>query len=194
MEQYRTLEIKLQHAEDLASVILFRKMAVYAVVSISDEQNNSIHKAKSPVDGDGHTNPTWNFPMKFKVGEAALQMNCLTLRFKLVCQRMTYFGDVDVGDVEVPIKELLDSPTSAGADGWRCASHPVTKPGGIPDHKARLTFSYKFGEKTGSPAPPGSSSSNGTDWRPFTDAGVKIVEAFLKFVIDLDGQQNNQNA
>ncbi|KAH6769717.1 hypothetical protein C2S52_014520 [Perilla frutescens var. hirtella] len=142
----RTLEIKLEHAEDLSSVKFIGKMAVYAVVSVSDEHNDVLSlKNKSPVDHEGDTAPTWNFPMKFKVDEAALKMDCLTLRFKLVCRWC--LGDTDVGDVEVSLKDLFDHPV-ADTDGWRCMSQPVRKPDGIP--QGRLSFSYKFTHSTNS--------------------------------------------
>ncbi|KAL0457391.1 UNVERIFIED_CONTAM: protein SRC2 [Sesamum latifolium] len=108
----RTLDITLQYAKDLNKVNFITKMDVYAVVSISGGDKNSKQKTKTPVDHDGDDNPTWNFPMKFTVDEAALQMNRLTLDFKLICERA--LGDKDVGEVHVPIKELLDSPAKPG--------------------------------------------------------------------------------
>ncbi|KAL8485025.1 hypothetical protein ACS0TY_027358 [Phlomoides rotata] len=140
----RNLEITLQSAKDLASVNLFTKMDVYAVVSISGGDKNSKQKTKTPVDHDGDANPTWNFTMKFTVDEAALQMNRLTLDFKLVCERA--LGDKDVGEVRVPIKELLDSPVKAGGDGKQFVSYQVRKPSGKP--KGQLAFSYQFSGKT----------------------------------------------
>lgn len=139
----RNLEITLQSAKDLASVNLFTKMDVYAVVSISGGDKNSKQKTKSPVDHDGDANPTWNFSMRFTVDEAALQMNRLTLDFKLVCERA--LGDKDVGEVCVPLKELIDSPVKAGGDGKQFVSYQIRKPSGKP--KGQLAFSYKFSEK-----------------------------------------------
>lgn len=146
--EYRTLEITLQDAKDLNKVNLFTKMDVYAVVSISGGDKKSKQKTKTPVDHDGDANPAWNYPMKFTVDEAALQMNRLTLDFKLVCERA--LGDKDVGDVCVPIKELIDSPAKGGAEAKRIVSYQVKKPSGKP--KGQLTFSYQFGEKTVGPA------------------------------------------
>ncbi|KAL3812871.1 hypothetical protein ACJIZ3_014139 [Penstemon smallii] len=148
----RTLEITLQYAKDLNKVNLITKMDVYAVVSISGGKNKSNQKTKTPVDHDGDANPNWNFPMKFTIDEAALQQNRLTLDIKLVCERA--LGDKDVGEVNVPIKELLDSPAKgSAADGKQFVSYQVRKPGGQP--KGQLNFSYKFGNKsTGATASP----------------------------------------
>lgn len=167
--EYRTLEITLQSGKDLNKVNLISKMDVYAVVSISGGDKSSKQKTRTPVDHDGDANPTWNFPMKFTVEEAALQMNRLVLDFKLVCERA--LGDKDVGEVSVPIKELLDSPAnSAAAGGKQFVSYQVRKPSGKP--KGQLTFACKFSEKTApavsappyaAPAPVGKA-----DYEPYT--------------------------
>ncbi|XP_051127861.1 protein SRC2-like [Andrographis paniculata] len=147
--EYRTLEVILQSGMDLNKVNLFTKMDVYVVVSISGGDVNQIQKTKSPVDHDGDANPNWNFPMKFTIDEALLQMNRLALNFKLICQRA--LGDKDVGDVTIPIKELLDSQSKGGAaDGKKTASYQVRKPSGKP--KGQLTFSYNLSEKSTSAA------------------------------------------
>ncbi|KAL1548443.1 DNA-directed RNA polymerase [Salvia divinorum] len=150
--EHRTLEIMLQSGIDLNKVNLISKMDVYAVVSISGGDKSSKQKTRSLVDHDGDANPTWNFTMKFTVDEAALQMNRLTLDIKLVCERA--LGDKDVGEVSVPIKELLDSPAPAAADGKKFLSYQVRKPSGKP--KGQLTFSCKFSDKiaTAASAPP----------------------------------------
>ncbi|KAH6808715.1 hypothetical protein C2S51_026498 [Perilla frutescens var. frutescens] len=141
--EYRNLEITLQSAKDLNNVNLISKMDVYAVVSISGGDKSAKQKTKTPVDHDGDANPTWNYQMNFKVDEAALQTNRLTLDFKLVCERG--LGDKDVGTVSVPIKELLDSPAKNAAEGQQFVSYQVRKPSGKP--KGQLSFSYKFSDK-----------------------------------------------
>lgn len=134
--EYRTLDITLISAKGLNNVNLFSKMDVYAVVSIAggDPRGNQ----KSPVDKDGGTNPTWNFPMKFTVDETAAQQNRLTLVVKLRSERD--LGDKDIGEVHVPIKELLGEHKSE-----QFLRYQVRKPSGKP--KGELNLSYKFGEK-----------------------------------------------
>jgi len=143
MEQ-RTLEITLVGAKDLKQVNLISKMDVYAVVSISGGHANA--QLRSPVDSVGNRNPNWNFPMKFTVDAAAAEQNRLTLVFKLRCQRA--LGDRDIGEVHVPVKELLDG----AGDGKHIqfVRYQVRKPSGKP--KGELNFSYKFGEKTAAKA------------------------------------------
>nr|GME12740.1 protein SRC2-like [Ipomoea batatas] len=141
MEQ-RTLEINVMSAKDLNKVNLISKMDVYVVVSISGGDEKSNQKAKTPVDRLGDTNPSWNSPMKFTIDEAAARQNRLNLLFKVRCDRA--LGDKDIGEVWVPIKELLDSPATGGS-GKQFVSYQVRKPSGKP--KGQLTFSYQFGEK-----------------------------------------------
>ncbi|XP_019181114.1 PREDICTED: protein SRC2-like isoform X2 [Ipomoea nil] len=140
--EHRTLEINVMSAKDLNKVNLISKMDVYVVVSISGGDKKSNQKAKTPVDRLGDTNPSWNSPMKFTIDEAAARQNRLTLVFTVRCDRA--LGDKDIGEVWVPIKELLDSPAAAGS-GKQFASYQVRKPSGKP--KGQLTFSYQFGEK-----------------------------------------------
>ncbi|KAL2530596.1 Calcium-dependent lipid-binding (CaLB domain) family protein [Forsythia ovata] len=151
MEQ-RILEINSMAGKDLNKVNIITKMAVYAVVSISGGDKKSKQTTKTPVDRDGDTNPTWNFPMKFTVEEAALRQERLTLDFKLVCERA--LGDKDIGEVHVPIKEFLHSPAAASVGNYgrqqQFVSYQVRKPNGQP--KGQITFSYKFAEKVGGAA------------------------------------------
>lgn len=135
-------------AKDLNKVNLISKMDVYVIVRIAGGTENDSQKKKTPV-AHGDTSPTWKFPMKFTVDEAAARQNRLSLVFTLRCERA--LGDKDVGEVYVPMKELLDSP--AGGDGKQLfVSYQVRKPSGKP--KGQLTFSYKFAEKVAGPAAP----------------------------------------
>lgn len=140
MEQ-RTLEINVISAKDLKNVNLFSKMDVYAVVSISGDSQLPEQKTRTPVDRDGGTNPTWNFPAKFTIHVGPVQLNRLNLVFKLRCDRA--LGDKDIGEVNVPIKELLDS--MGDGKSMQFVSYQVRKPSGKP--KGELNFSYKFGDK-----------------------------------------------
>lgn len=137
---YRTLEINLISAKGLKQVNLFTKMDMYAVVSISDG-DTKVDKQKTPVDGEGDTNPTWNIPMKFTIDESAAQQDRLTLVFMLRCQRS--LGDKDVGEVNVPIKELLNGVQDGKMTQF--VRYQVRKPSGRP--KGEFSFSYKFDEK-----------------------------------------------
>ncbi|KAK4388448.1 protein SRC2 [Sesamum angolense] len=142
----RTLDITLRYAKDLKKLNLISTMDVYAIVSISGGCENSNQTTRTPADREGGRNPTWDFPMRFVVEETALQQNRLTLDVKLRCER--FLGDKEIGEVHVPVKELLDG----GAGGRKFVSYQVRKPSGRP--KGQLTFSYKFSEEPNSSAAP----------------------------------------
>ncbi|KAF3456203.1 hypothetical protein FNV43_RR00853 [Rhamnella rubrinervis] len=139
MEQ-RTLDIKVVSAKGLKDVNLIGKMDVYAVVSISGDSHPK-QKTKTNVDKDCGSNPTWNYPMKFTVNEIAAKQNRLTLVFDLRCERT--FGDKDIGQVVVPVSELLDS--KGDENSMKCVTYQVRTSSGKP--KGELNFSYKFGDK-----------------------------------------------
>ncbi|KAM6577829.1 hypothetical protein CsatB_029666 [Cannabis sativa] len=140
----RPLEITLISASDLKDVNLLSKMDVYAVVSISGD---NAKKQKTPVDKDSGSNPKWNYTVKFTVYESAVQQNMLTLKIKLVSDRS--FGDKEIGEVQVPIKELLDNYKDGS--GEKRMSYSVRLPNG--KAKGNLNFAYKFGEKFTAQAP-----------------------------------------
>lgn len=148
----RSLEINVISARDLKDVNFMTKMDVYAVVSISGDSHNKNQKTKTNVDRGSGTNPTWNFPVRFTIDESMAQKNRLTLVFTLFCDRA--LGDKEIGQVNVPVKELLDSSSSASSS-MQFVSYQVRKPSGRP--KGELHFSFKFGENlpgkpTGKPA------------------------------------------
>uniref|UniRef100_A0A0V0HSA6 Putative formin-A-like n=1 Tax=Solanum chacoense TaxID=4108 RepID=A0A0V0HSA6_SOLCH len=141
--EYRTLDINVVSGKDLNKVNLITKMDVYVVVSISGaDDDRSNQKTKTHVDHDGDNNPTWNFPIKFTIDDNAAVQNRLHLVFKLRCQRA--LGDKDIGQVDVPIKELLESSNSSNGSK-QFVSYQIRKPSGKP--KGQLTFSYQFSDK-----------------------------------------------
>lgn len=199
MEQPITLKIKLKHATGLGRVKCWGKMAVYAVISVSNDDQNGRPYAESPVDRIGDTKPTWNFTPEdpLTVTETELRGDSLTLRFKLLCQR--YYGNVDVGSAEISVKSLLNDQSAAADDGWRPTSIPVIKPRG--GRQGLLSFSYKFNRGTIQPpsssSAPSSSSSNplpppppsrGVDWTKILtgmtsateNISVCIINGFIK--------------
>ncbi|GFY90589.1 hypothetical protein Acr_07g0007860 [Actinidia rufa] len=114
-------------------------MDVYVEVSIGGG------KRKTHVDKDGGRSPEWNHRLKFNVSVLAAN-SAFPILFKIRSKRL--LGDKDIGDVSVPIKELL-----LEADGGeREVEHQVRTPSGEPI--GTLKFSYKFGDKLAAPAVP----------------------------------------
>ncbi|KAI4372487.1 hypothetical protein MLD38_010709 [Melastoma candidum] len=148
--QYQILKIKLISANDLETSHRFALMGgVYVEVALSGgDPEGGLQKFKTHVDRQGVNNPTWNFPMKFRVGATALEQSRPTLTFALRCN--CAHGDVDVGTVVVPVKELYDAVVADCGKATSMSTQiqfitlPVRKP--LDKPKGALYFSYKFGE------------------------------------------------
>ncbi|XP_076929658.1 protein SRC2 homolog [Bidens hawaiensis] len=136
----RVLDMTIISAKGLKKASLIGKMDVYAVVYVSGAGKSQ--KLKTPVDKDGGSEPSWNFPMKLTIDEAAGLQNRTTLVVEI--KHEGTFGDKEVGEVHVPIKELLEGVSKEGKSE-QFVSYQVRTPSGKP--KGNLNFSYKFGEK-----------------------------------------------
>ncbi|OAY72577.1 Protein SRC2 [Ananas comosus] len=145
---FRTLEVTLISAKDLKKVNIFTKMEVYAIASISGGDPRARHR--TAVDRNGGRSPTWNATLCFAIPAAALDPR-LALHVLLRSERI--LGDRDVGEVFVPLMELLDSSSTASADATetKFVSYQVRRPtSGKP--KGVLNLSYKVSDVTTPPA------------------------------------------
>uniref|UniRef100_A0A452Y001 C2 domain-containing protein n=1 Tax=Aegilops tauschii subsp. strangulata TaxID=200361 RepID=A0A452Y001_AEGTS len=119
---YRVLEVTLISAKDLKKVTLFSKMRVYAVVSISGgDPRTPTHRTHS--DRHGGRNPMWHAPLRFPIPTAA-DPRGLALHVLLRAERS--FGDRDVGEVVVPVQDLVAVAPPAGEH--RHLSYQVRSP------------------------------------------------------------------
>ncbi|MFS7959504.1 putative C2 domain-containing protein [Helianthus anomalus] len=140
MEFHKTLDLTLVSAKGLKKAgSIFGKLHVYAVVSISGT-GYKVQKFKTPIHKDGGSDPTWNFPMKFTVNEAAGLENRLTLVVKIKGARM--FLDKNLGEVRVPIKELLQG-VKPEEKTVQNVSYEVR--GRYGELEGVVSLSYKFG-------------------------------------------------
>ncbi|RCV25455.1 hypothetical protein SETIT_5G168100v2 [Setaria italica] len=135
---YRVLEVNLISANDLKKVTLFSRLRVYAIASISGGDPR-IPTHSTLADYVNGCNPAWNTTAHFPIPEAA-DTRGLALHVRLRAKR-AYFGDRDVGEVYVPVDDLL-----AGADKGgdpRPVSYQVRRPHSGRAHGV-LYFCYKF--------------------------------------------------
>ncbi|XP_050277903.1 protein SRC2 homolog [Quercus robur] len=120
-------------------------MKVYAAVSIQDynliKDDTSMQLQITPIDKDCGPNPEWNFPMKFRVDTFASQQNRLILVVELKADKK--LGNKDIGEVQVPMKELVDR--FGESKNEISVSYSVITPSGEP--KGLLYFTYKFSSK-----------------------------------------------
>lgn len=136
---YRSLEVTLLSAKGIKRVKQISKMDVYVVATVSGHPRSV---QKTPVHKDSGSKPTWNFTMKFTVDESLAQSDNLMLILLLRCFRHLH-SDMDIGEVDVPIKGLLDH---AGDDmSAKYVTYDVKRPSGKP--KGKLNFSFKFGKR-----------------------------------------------
>ncbi|KAM0015048.1 putative C2 domain-containing protein [Helianthus debilis subsp. tardiflorus] len=140
--EYTTLDLTLVSAKGLTKA---GKLSVYAVASISDSRKviSKVQKFKTPFHKDSGSDPTWNFPMKFTLNKAATLQDRLTLVVKIKGARMLV--DKNLGEVRVPIKELLEGVKPEGKTMQNVCYEVRGRDGEV---KGALSFSYKFGEKT----------------------------------------------
>ncbi|KAK9136929.1 hypothetical protein Sjap_007523 [Stephania japonica] len=144
--QYRMLDVTVISAKDLKDAGIFGKMDVYVAICIAGDPRT---KQRTPVHKDGGRSPAWNHTMKFAISEGLANQGRLILEFQIRCERA--LGDKTLGEVHVPVKELLDNPSAAANANF--VSYQVRTPSGKP--KGVLNFSFKFGElPAGAPPPP----------------------------------------
>ncbi|ERN16990.1 hypothetical protein AMTRI_Chr02g222450 [Amborella trichopoda] len=134
--EYRHLDVTLVSAKDLKDVSFFGKMEVYAVAYLSTDPRT---KHRTTIDHSGDRNPSWNFPVKFSVPEAAIQQGHAALQVTIRAEKA--LGDKDVGEVKIPLKELFSGEQNTA----KTVTYQVLKPSGKP--KGSLTFSYMFHPK-----------------------------------------------
>ncbi|WOL10345.1 hypothetical protein Cni_G19100 [Canna indica] len=144
---FRTLEITLISAKALKDVNLFSKMAVYAVVSISCDSRTRL---RTQPDREGGRNPSWNSTLRLTIPADAGVASGHTLHILLRTERT--FGDRDVGEVRVPLSEMLSAASGETTPRpVQFVSYQVRRTGsGKP--KGVLNFSYKLGDRVEAPA------------------------------------------
>lgn len=142
-EKNRILKLKIISASDVSHINIADKMDIYAIVSLTGDNIQKKQAAKTPIDFDGGSNPTWNHSFKFSVNEEVAR---LTLKVKLFSYWLKGENDLYLGEVNVSVKELLGSNplpplTNVNDSKLRLVIYPLkTKD----ETKGTLSFSYRF--------------------------------------------------
>jgi hypothetical protein len=138
----RSLELTLISGKDLKDVNLMSRMEVYAVVSLSGDPRS---RQRVQADRTGGRNPTWNATLRFAVPATGAGSLHVLLRAERA------LGDRDVGEVHIPLSELLsgapDGPVPAKFVAYQVRKISSGKPQGV------LNLSYKLGEVANGYAP-----------------------------------------
>lgn len=138
----RTLELTLLSASDLRGVNLVSKMEVYAVVYLAGDPRA---RQRVATDRAGGRNPSWKGKdATVRLAVPASGAGSGAVRVLLRAERAGLGGDRDVGEVFVPLPDVLagagDGPTAAAV-----ASYPVCKVGSSRTTHGVLNLSYKLG-------------------------------------------------
>ncbi|KAL1220547.1 Protein SRC2 [Cardamine amara subsp. amara] len=142
-----TLELKLVSASDLSHIDATDKMDVYAVISINGDTTQQKQTAKTPIDYDGGSNPTWNHTVKFSINEREAKDGLLTVTVKLFSYWVEGDNDLYLGEVNVAVQELLASnPIPPVSNGNVDKMKPMTCPIKVIEESTKATLSvlYRF--------------------------------------------------
>ncbi|KAJ6764086.1 INGRESSION PROTEIN FIC1 [Salix purpurea] len=140
-----SMEIKVMYCKDVSSFNFFQKLLVYVLVSIvrndgdPDKKPLELQKQqrRTPTDKEAEGDPEWNHPMHFDLSEVSFQdRDNLFIHFDL-CHEGLYFGDKIIGEVRVPLKDLIQEANGIA----RFVSYEVRTPDGKPN--GMLNFSCK---------------------------------------------------
>jgi hypothetical protein len=151
---YRTLELTLISAKDLKDVNLLGKMDVYAEVSISGDPRS---RQRTKIHVDSGPNPTWNQTLRFTVPAEPGAPGTIHVVMRAEKKAL---GDKDLGEVNVPLKEILENVRDDGPTQLQFVSYQVRTPNSG-RAKGVINLSYKLSERLGTQAPAGASAKTG---------------------------------
>ncbi|XP_050235294.1 protein SRC2 homolog [Mercurialis annua] len=141
----KSMELKVMYCQDLKAFNFFQKLLVYVLVSIvSEDPEKKLkqnHQQRTPTDTEDDGNPEWNHEMQFDLSEVSF-VDCdhLFVHFDLRHEGL-YFGDKTIGEVRVPLKDMIQE--SCGIT--RFLNYQVKSPEGKPN--GILNFSCKINAK-----------------------------------------------
>ncbi|KAM0871594.1 hypothetical protein ACQ4PT_039276 [Festuca glaucescens] len=139
---HRVLELTLVSASDLKDVNMLSHMEVYAAASI---YGDPLTRQCTHTDRYGGRYPEWHKTLRFAVPPTAAAASAAGsyLHVLLRTERAFGFDDRDVGEVLVPVADLLAGACVTGAQR-RCASYQVRKVQCV-EHHGVLSVSYRLG-------------------------------------------------
>uniref|UniRef100_A0ACD5WT44 Uncharacterized protein n=1 Tax=Avena sativa TaxID=4498 RepID=A0ACD5WT44_AVESA len=143
---HRVLELTLVSASDLKDVNTLSHMEVYAVASV---YGDPLTRQCTHTDRYGGRYPEWHETLRFAVPPTAAAASAAGsyLHVLLRTERAFGFEDRDVGEVLVPVADLLAAGacgSGSGAQQRRCASYQVRRVQ-CAEHHGVLSVSYRLG-------------------------------------------------
>jgi hypothetical protein len=144
---HRILALTLVSGHNLKDVNVFSRMEVYGIASVYGDPRT---RQRTKTDRDGARHPTWDpdHTLWFAVPPtaAAASASGACLHVLLRTERLFSFCDGDVGEVFIPLADLLAGACDAGgATPLQCASFYVRKVQCAERRRGTLRVSYRFG-------------------------------------------------
>ncbi|KAK8588896.1 hypothetical protein V6N12_023308 [Hibiscus sabdariffa] len=134
------LEITLVSAHDLPSVT--KNMKTYAVVWLQHDEDN---KQATNVDQAGGINPKWNHAFTFRAGGKFLNSEDAAISVE-VCAA-AWDKDATIGYVDIPLRDILEMPSSVVTDASGTASFKLHRPKGKSQGVLKIEVSLKLSNK-----------------------------------------------
>ncbi|CAM0907366.1 unnamed protein product [Alopecurus aequalis] len=141
---HRVMALRLVSAQNLKDVNLFSRMEVYGIASVYGDPRT---RQRTQTDRDGARHPTWDpdDTLWFAVPPTAAAAGRSYLHVLLRTERLFSFGHADVGEVFIPLADLLAGAcATSGATAWQCASYQVRKVQ-CSERRGVLSVCYRFG-------------------------------------------------
>jgi hypothetical protein len=140
---HRVLELTLVSASDLKDVNMFSHMEVYAIASV---YGDPLTRQCTHTDRCGGRYPEWHETLRFSVPPTAAAASAAGsyLHVLLRTERALGFDHRDVGEVLVPVADLLAAGAYVSGGQRRCASYQVRKVQ-CAEHHGVLSVSYRLG-------------------------------------------------
>uniref|UniRef100_A0A8I6WGY4 C2 domain-containing protein n=1 Tax=Hordeum vulgare subsp. vulgare TaxID=112509 RepID=A0A8I6WGY4_HORVV len=140
---HRVLELTLVSGHSLMDVNVFNRMEVYTITSVLGDPRT---RQRTRTDRDGARHPTWDDTFLFAVPRTAAKASAAGayLHLLLRTERLFGFDDRDVGEVFIPLADLLACACVGAGPAPRCATYPVRKVH-CSEHRGMLTVAYRFG-------------------------------------------------
>ncbi|KAI3975917.1 hypothetical protein MKX01_016600 [Papaver californicum] len=147
MEPPSSMELKVMSCNGLNAFNFFQKLCIYVTVSLVSEdpkekqKKRNHEKQKTPIDREGNGDPEWKHDIRFDLKQifssALTSLDHMFIHFDILAEG--FLGDKSVGQVVVPLKELIQEFHGGGA--MRFISYQVRSSDGKPN--GTLNFSYK---------------------------------------------------
>lgn len=117
---FKLLEINVFSAQDLPPVS--KMLRTFAVAWISPD-----HKLSTRIDHHGHTNPTWNYKLVFRVEDRFLQSESAAVTIEIY--NVAWLRDLPIGTVHLMINQI-SPPLIHNSPSMRTVALHIRRPSG----------------------------------------------------------------